>query len=38
MKHDDYIVILCEVTFTKVKSVKCNEVISLLESHSDLGK
>jgi len=24
-----------EITFTKVKSVKCNEVISLLKSHSD---
>ncbi len=26
-----------EITFTKVKLVKCNEIISLLRSHSDLG-
>jgi hypothetical protein len=33
MKHDVY----SEITFTKVKIVKCNELISLLRSHSDLG-
>jgi hypothetical protein len=26
-----------EITFTNVKLVKCNELISLLKSHSNLG-
>jgi len=26
-----------EITLSKVKSLKCNELISLLKSHNDLG-
>jgi hypothetical protein len=26
-----------EITLTRVKSLKCNELISLLRCHSDLG-
>jgi len=40
MKHDVYIGALewyySEITFIKVKLVKCNEIISLLRSHSAL--
>jgi len=28
---------ISEITFTTVKSIKSNEVISFLRSHSDLG-
>jgi hypothetical protein len=31
--HIDY----SEITLTKVKSLKCNEFISILESHNDLS-
>jgi len=31
--HND----ISEITFTRAKLVKCNEVISLLKSHGDLG-
>jgi len=36
MKHDVYIVYYSEITFIRVKLIKCNELISLLKSHSDL--
>jgi len=37
MKHYVHMVIYNEITLTRVKSIKCNEFISFLKSHSDLG-